>query len=119
MERVRALLQRVHPESHVHAGAIGEEGGQGGLLEQPKDQDLVPKGGRNGSLSQLSIEIQPHGGWDSLHALLEDGVPPGLADDQVGPLDDDDAGEEGRVTGELHDLSLLVRLQKHNNSNLQ
>lgn len=36
-------LQRVHPESHVHAWTIGEEGGQGGLLKQPKDQDLVPK----------------------------------------------------------------------------
>lgn len=47
----------------------------------------------------------------SLHALLEDGVPPGLADDQVGPLDDDDADEEGRVAGELHDLPLLVGLQ--------
>lgn len=50
----------------------------------------------------------------SLHALLEDRVPPGLADDQVGPLHDDDAGEESRVAGELHDLPLLVGLQaKH------
>lgn len=47
----------------------------------------------------------------SLHALLEDRVPPGLADDQVGPLDDDDADEEGCVAGELHDLPLLVGLQ--------
>lgn len=35
------LLERVHPEGHVHAGAVGEEGGQGGLLKQSKDQDLV------------------------------------------------------------------------------
>lgn len=45
-----------------------------------------------------------------LHSLLDDGVPPGLADDQIGPLHDHDAGEEGGVAGELHDLPLLVRL---------
>lgn len=37
------LLERVHPEGHIHAGAVGEEGGQGGLLKQSKDQDLVPE----------------------------------------------------------------------------
>lgn len=46
----------------------------------------------------------------SLHSLLEDRVPPGLTDDQIGPLHDDDADEEGRVAGELHDLPLLVSL---------
>lgn len=46
----------------------------------------------------------------SLHALLQDGVPPGLADDEVSPLDDDDAGEEGRVAGVLYNFSALVRL---------
>ena len=45
-----------------------------------------------------------------LHSLLQDGVPPGLADDQIGPLDDHDAGEEGRVAGELYDLSAVVCL---------
>lgn len=37
------LLERIHPEGHVHAGAVGQEGGQGGLLKQSKDQDLVPE----------------------------------------------------------------------------
>lgn len=46
-----------------------------------------------------------------LHALLEEGVPPGLADNNIGPLDHHDAGEEGRVAGEFNDLPLLVRLQ--------
>lgn len=46
----------------------------------------------------------------SLHALLEDRVPPGLTDDQIGPLHDHDAGEERRVAGELYDLSALVCL---------
>lgn len=54
-------------------------------------------------------------GWDrkqlpSLHALLEDGVPPGLADDQVSPLDHHYAHEEGCVAGELHHFPLLVGL---------
>ena len=49
----------------------------------------------------------------SLHALLEDGVPPGLTDDQVGPLHNDDADEEGRVAGELHNLPLLVSLTRN------
>lgn len=35
-------LERVHSEGDVHAGAVREEGGQGGLLKQSKDQDLVP-----------------------------------------------------------------------------
>lgn len=48
--------------------------------------------------------------FHSLHALLEDRVPPGLTDDQISPLYDDDAGEEGRVARELHDLPLLVSL---------
>lgn len=37
------LLERVHSEGDVHARAVREEGGQGSLLEQPKDQDLVPE----------------------------------------------------------------------------
>lgn len=48
---------------------------------------------------------------DVLHSLLKDGVPPGLADDQIGPLDDHNAGEEGCVAGELNDLSALVSLR--------
>lgn len=36
-------LQRVHSEGNIHAGAVGKEGSQGGLLKQSKDQDLVPE----------------------------------------------------------------------------
>lgn len=46
-----------------------------------------------------------------LHSLLQDGVPPGLTDDQIGPLDDHDTDEESCVACELYDLSALVRLQ--------
>ncbi len=45
-----------------------------------------------------------------LHSLLQDGVPPGLTDDQIGPLHDHDTGEESCVAGELYDLSALVCL---------
>lgn len=42
---------------------------------------------------------------------MEDRVPPGLTDDNIGPLDDDDADKEGGVAGEFHDLPLLVSLK--------
>ncbi len=46
-----------------------------------------------------------------LHALLKERVPPGLADDEIGPLDDHDADKEAGVAGEFNDLPLLIRLQ--------
>lgn len=49
-----------------------------------------------------------------LHALLEERIPPGLADDQICPLHDHNAAEEGRVAGELNNLPLLVGLQETN-----
>ena len=49
--------------------------------------------------------------FDSLHALLEDRVTPGLTDDEIGPLDHHDADEERCVAGELHNLSLFVCLE--------
>lgn len=107
------LLERVHPEGHIHARTVGEEGGQSGLLKQSKDQDFVPginthTNKRVGPSEHRDFPPVPH---HSLHALLEDRVPPGLADDQVCPLDDDDADEEGGVAGELYDLPLFVGLQ--------
>lgn len=43
-------LERVHAKGHVHARAVGQEGSEGCLLKQPKDQDLVPGGtGRAGA----------------------------------------------------------------------
>lgn len=56
-------------------------------------------------------------GWEQestqrlLHALLQDGIPPGFADDEISPLDDDDAGEESRVAGILYNFPALVRLE--------
>lgn len=109
-------LERVHSEGNVHARAVGEEGSQGGLLEQSEDQDLVPEthmgrvkiqeNQKKMAKNSWSVALTPH----SLHALLEDRVPPGLTDDQIGPLDDDDADKERRVARELHNLPLLVCL---------
>lgn len=52
-----------------------------------------------------------------LHALLEEGVPPGLADDEISPLDNYDAGKEAGVAGEFNDLPLLVGLPGWNTLN--
>lgn len=48
---------------------------------------------------------------DSLHSLLEDRVPPGLADDQISPLHNHNAGKKGSVAGELYNLSLFISLK--------
>lgn len=45
-----------------------------------------------------------------LHALMKERVPPGLADDQISPLDNHNADEEAGVAGELDDFPLLVGL---------
>ena len=40
----RHSLERVHAKGHIHAWAVRQEGRQGRLLKQAKDQDLVPAG---------------------------------------------------------------------------
>ena len=77
-------LQRIHPEALVHARTVREEGGQESFEAKSKVQHAV------------------------LHALLEHGVLPGLADDQVRPLHDHDGHEEGCVASVLQDLSVPV-----------
>lgn len=44
------------------------------------------------------------------HPLLKEGVPPCLTDDEISPLDDHNAGEEGCVAGKFHNLSLFIGL---------
>lgn len=39
----RDSLERVHAEGHPHARAVGQKGGQSGLLQEPKNQNLVPR----------------------------------------------------------------------------
>ena len=77
-------LKWVHSKHGVSSWAVSEEGSQESLLHETSDEDLV------------------------LHSLLEDGESSGLADEDIGPLDDDDSGEEHSVASELDDLSLRV-----------
>ena len=77
-------LQRVHSEGHVGAWHVGHRHGQQSLFEQTQDHDLIA------------------------HTLLEDRVPPGLTDEHVRPLHDDDRHEESGVARELDDLPLAV-----------
>ena len=50
-------------------------------------------------------------GINLLHSLLEEREPPGLTDDQIGPLYDHDGHKESRVTRVLQLLSLVVGLE--------
>jgi len=77
-------LEWVHSKHSVSSWAVSEERSQKSLLHKTGDEDLV------------------------LHSLLEDGESSGLADKDIGPLDDDDSGEEHSVASELDDLSLRV-----------
>ena len=79
-------LQRVHPQALVHPWCVGEDGGKKGLEDEAKIHEVV------------------------LHALLEHGVLPGLADDQVRPLDNHDGHKEGCMASVFQDLSVPVRL---------
>lgn len=45
-----------------------------------------------------------------LHALLKEGVPPGFADDEIGPLDNHNASKEAGVAGKFNNFPLLVGL---------
>ena len=77
-------VQRVHPQTLVHARSVGQEGGQTGLEKETEVEEMI------------------------LHSLLEDGVLSGLTDDEIGPLDHHDGDEEGSVAGVLQDLPVGV-----------
>ena len=81
-------LERVHPQPLVHSGGVGQHRRQHRLEEQAKVEHPV------------------------LHALLEDRVLAGLADDEVGPLDHHNGDKEGGVAGVLQDLTVLVMERK-------
>jgi hypothetical protein len=46
------------------------------------------------------------------HALVPEREAPGLADDKVIPLDNDDGREEGGVAGLFYRLPLVITLQQ-------
>ena len=80
------LLERVHAKSCLHAGGVGQESGDCRFKEEAECENVVP------------------------HALLEQRVTARFANDQIGPLDDDNRYEKGRVTSVLELLTGVVRL---------
>ena len=80
------LLEWEHAESFVHAGAVGEESGQGRLKEEAEGECVVT------------------------HSLLEERVATSFANDQIGPLHHHDRYEEGRVAGVLELFTGVVGL---------
>ena len=77
-------VQRVHPETLVHARSVGQHGGKNSLEDETEVHEVV------------------------LHTLLEHGVLPGLTDDEIGPLHDHDRDEEGSVASVLKDLPVGI-----------
>ena len=67
-------LERLHPQSHVHARRVDQEGGEGSLEQQGKVHEVV------------------------CHSLLEDGVSSGLANEEICPLSYNDGDKVGCVT---------------------
>ena len=77
-------LQRVHSQSLVHARGVGQESGQKGFEDKTKVHETV------------------------LHSLLEHRVLPGLTNDEISPLYNDDGHKEGSMASVLKALSILV-----------
>ena len=78
-------LERVHPETLVHARSVAEEGGKECLENQ--------------------AEVE-HG---ILHTLLEDRILSRLTDDEISPLNNHNRDKEGGVAGVFKDFTVVVR----------
>lgn len=72
----------------LQAGAVGQEAGQSGLEEETESEMVIP------------------------HALVDDRIATGLADNQICPLHYDDRHEEGGVTRVLQSLPLPIGLKR-------
>lgn len=80
--------KREHPQTMLQAGAVGQEAGQSGLEEETEREMVIP------------------------HALVNDRIATGLADNQICPLHNDDGHEEGGVTRVLQSLPLPIGLKR-------
>ena len=78
-------FERVHSE-HVSSRSIGHERSKKSFLDESVDEHSVLQ-----------------------DSLSEERKSPGLANDHIGPLNDDNGGEEHRVASELEDLALRIR----------
>lgn len=79
-------------------------------LEWEHAQALVHAGRIREDRSQYRLEHETEVERPVSHALVENRVTTGLANDQIGPLDDDDRDEERGVAGELERLAVTVGL---------
>jgi len=80
------LLQGVHAQTLVHAGAVRQEGSKNRFKNKAKVQGPIA------------------------HALMEDGVTTRLTDDQIGPLHNHNRNEEGSVAGVFQSLAIAIGL---------
>lgn len=55
--RKQHSLERVHPEGHIHAGAVREEGSESRLLKQAEDQDFIPTNEHSHSATNTKLQI--------------------------------------------------------------
>ena len=76
-------LQRVHLQTLVHSWSVAQESCQGSFKQEAKVHDPV------------------------CHSLLEDGVFPSLADDEISPLNDNNRHKKGGMASVLKDLAFL------------
>lgn len=82
------LLEWEHAQALVHSGGVREESGESGFEDETEVEGPVS------------------------HSLVDDGITTGLANDQIGPLYDDDRDEESGVAGVLQGLPVLVGLNR-------
>lgn len=80
-------LERIHPQTLVHARRVGEEGGERGFKDESEVERPVA------------------------HSLVHDRVAARLANDQVGPLHYYDGHEESGVAGVFESLTVAVSLR--------
>lgn len=124
---MQSILQGIHAQSDIHSRAVREEGSQSRLNKQPKDQDSVPvqqkrefnekycEKWRADDKNKFQPKQSELGQASShscclLHALMKERVPPGLADNEISPLDNHNADKEAGVAGEFDDFPLLIGL---------
>merc|ERR1719348_2307970 len=77
-------LEWVHPQTLVHTRGVGQEGCQGSFKAKTKVHEMI------------------------LHALLEDRVLPGLANDEISPLDNHNRYKESCMTGVLQYFPISI-----------
>lgn len=82
------LLEWEHSKTFVHSRSVGQERSQSGFEYQPEVECPIS------------------------HSLMDDGVSTSFANDQIGPLYDDNRDEESGMASVFQDLPVAVCLKK-------